>query len=98
SGKFFRFNYFFGFDEENGILYFLSSFGLLAVVRIRNSEDIEYQVIEARHKFIKDDKYLFVCAIGLFATENERQFSNKLINPEISLFPITAPNFLRFGQ
>jgi hypothetical protein len=76
--NFFGFNYFFGFDEENGILYFLSSFGVLAVVGIRNSEDIEYQVIEARHKFIEDDKYLFVCAIGLFATENEKYFINNI--------------------
>jgi hypothetical protein len=76
--NFFGFNYFFGFDEENGILYFLSSFGVLAVVGIRNSEDIEYQVLEAKHKFIEDDKYLFVYAIGLFVTENEKYFINNI--------------------
>jgi hypothetical protein len=68
------FNFFSGFDEENGILYFPSSFG---VVGIRNSEDIDH-VVEAQHKFIEDNKYLFVCIIGLFATENEIYFINNI--------------------
>jgi hypothetical protein len=51
---------------------------VLAVVGIRNSEDIKYHVVEAQHKFIEDNKYLFVCIIGLFATENEIYFINNI--------------------
>jgi len=70
------FTFFFGYDIEIGILYFTSPFGVLAVVGIRNSEEIKSQVVDVQTNFIDND--LFVCTIGLLATEEEIFFVNNI--------------------
>jgi hypothetical protein len=67
------FEYFFGYDNDDGILLFASKFGILAGVGIRSdTEDIK-SIID---NFIDEDNTIFVCVITFYMVDGEKYFTN----------------------